>query len=153
VACEHALALDRNLASAHAEIGVAKFNLGRAEETEGHILEALRLSPRDNADYIWMTVAGIAKSLLAFDEQAVVWLRRSIEANRNLSLSYFHLSAALANLDRLDEARAALQAGLAVDPNFTIGRVAKALSSNNPTLLAQIKRIREGMLMAGVPET
>jgi hypothetical protein len=45
--CEHALALDRNLAQAHAVIGLGKIFIGRAEETEAHILEALRLSPRD----------------------------------------------------------------------------------------------------------
>jgi tetratricopeptide (TPR) repeat protein len=45
--CEHALALDRNLADAHAALGLAKFYMGRAAETEGHILEAFRLSPRD----------------------------------------------------------------------------------------------------------
>ena len=38
--CEHALALDRNLAGAHVSIGVAKFFTGRAEETESHVLEA-----------------------------------------------------------------------------------------------------------------
>src|SRR5262249_56072455 len=43
--CERAIALDRNLADAHATIGWAKFLLGRSEETEGHILEAFRLSP------------------------------------------------------------------------------------------------------------
>jgi tetratricopeptide (TPR) repeat protein len=45
--CERALALDRNLATAHAFIGLAKYALGHADETEGHILEALRISPRD----------------------------------------------------------------------------------------------------------
>ena len=45
--CEQALALDRNLADAHGLIGLAKFFLGRGEETEAHIQEALRLSPRD----------------------------------------------------------------------------------------------------------
>ena len=38
--CEHALALDRNLASAHSAIGLGKIYAGRAEETEAHILEA-----------------------------------------------------------------------------------------------------------------
>jgi TolB-like protein/class 3 adenylate cyclase len=33
--CERALALDRNLAAAHAAIGLAKVFIGRAEETEG----------------------------------------------------------------------------------------------------------------------
>ncbi len=46
--CERALALDRNLAAAHGQIGVAKYLIGRGEETEAHIQEALRLSPRDN---------------------------------------------------------------------------------------------------------
>jgi tetratricopeptide (TPR) repeat protein len=151
-ACEHALALDRNLASAHAQIGGAKYLLGRAEETEGHILEALRLSPRDNLDYVWMWFAGVAQSLLGGDENAVAWLRRSIEANRNWPLAHFCLSAALAQLGRLDEARAAVQAGLALDPNFTISRASRAVVSNNPTFLAQLKRIGDGMRMARVPE-
>jgi hypothetical protein len=43
VECEQALALDRNLAPAHAGIGIAKNILGRGEETEAHIQEALRL--------------------------------------------------------------------------------------------------------------
>ena len=33
--CEHALALDRNLAQAHSYIGFGKIYIGRAEETEG----------------------------------------------------------------------------------------------------------------------
>ena len=56
--CEHALALDRNLASAHSIIGFGKIFIGRAEETEAHIAEALRLSPRDTMAYIWMTYRG-----------------------------------------------------------------------------------------------
>lgn len=45
--CEQALVLNPNLADAHAARGLAKFLVGRAAETEGHVLEALRLSPRD----------------------------------------------------------------------------------------------------------
>jgi TolB-like protein len=44
---EHALELDRNLADAHVGIGLGKIYIGRAEEAEAHIGEALRLSPRD----------------------------------------------------------------------------------------------------------
>jgi len=150
--CEHALALDRNLASAHAEIGASKILLGRAEETEAHILEAFRLSPRDNLDYVWMYIAGLAKSLLTSDEEAVGWLRRSIEANRSWSLTHFQLAAALANVGRLDEAHAAVQAGLALDPNITTSRARRAFQNNNPTYLAQAKRIAEGMRLAGMPE-
>jgi hypothetical protein len=61
--CEYALALDPNLASAHGNIGMGKICIGRAEEMEAHIVEFLRLSPRDTEAYIWMNVAGWAKSL------------------------------------------------------------------------------------------
>ena len=81
--CEHALALDRNLADAHSIIGLGKIFIGRAEETEAHIGEALRLSPRDTMAYTWMTYAGLAKINLGSYEQAVAWFRRAIEANRN----------------------------------------------------------------------
>jgi TolB-like protein len=40
--CEHALELDRNLASAHSFIGLGKIYIGHAEETEAHIDAALR---------------------------------------------------------------------------------------------------------------
>ena len=63
--CEHALALDRNLANAHAFIGFGKIFVGRAEETEAHIAEALRLSPRDTMAYtLDDLIAGIAKNHL-----------------------------------------------------------------------------------------
>jgi tetratricopeptide (TPR) repeat protein len=42
---ERALALDPNSAAAHASIGYAKVVNGHAEETEAHVLEALRPSP------------------------------------------------------------------------------------------------------------
>ena len=87
--CEHALALDRNLADAHAFIGFGKIFIGRAEETEAHIGEALRLSPRDTKAYIWMNMAGMAKLHLGSCEQAVAWFRRAIEANRNYPYSIF----------------------------------------------------------------
>jgi tetratricopeptide (TPR) repeat protein len=47
--CRRALLLDRNLADAHGFIGLGKYQIGRGEEVEGHVQEALRLSPRDYA--------------------------------------------------------------------------------------------------------
>ena len=98
--CEHALALDRNMAHAHATIGFGKIFIGRPEETEAYIVEALRLSPRDTLAYIWMTYAGTAKNQLGTYELGKVWLQRSIEANRNFPSAHFFLAAALAALGR-----------------------------------------------------
>src|SRR5271166_3573370 len=152
--CEHALELDRNLAQAHALIGLGKDLIGRAEESEAHVVEALRVSPRDTLASIWMTFAGMAKNQLGSWEQAVAWFRRAIEANRNFPLTYFHMVAALAQLDRLDEAHAAVKAGLALNPAFTLSRARAAWTaqSDDPTYLAGLEPVLEGMRKAGVPE-
>jgi tetratricopeptide (TPR) repeat protein len=152
--CEHALALDRNSAAAHSLIGYAKFLLGRGAETEAHVNEALRLSPRDNFAYQWMVWVGLAKTQLNLDTEAVVWLRRGLDANRNYSVAHFHLGATLARLGELAQATAAVQAGLALDPNFTIRRLRDATKglSDNPAFLAGRDRSLEGMRLAGVPE-
>ena len=136
--CEHALALDRNLASAHHFIGLGKICIGHAEETEAHVIEALRLSPRDTLAYAWMTIAGVAKGYLGSYEQAVAWLRRAIEANRNHPLAYFWLAAAFAQFGRLDEAHSAVEAGLALNPAFTVSRARTLWTamSDDPTHLA-----------------
>jgi tetratricopeptide (TPR) repeat protein len=116
--CERALALDRNLAGAHALIGKAKSLMGRSEETEAHINEALRLCPRHLFTYYTLLIAGAAKLQLSADVEAVDWLQRSIETNRTYPLTHFVLAAALALLGSLDEARAAAKAGLALDPSL-----------------------------------
>jgi tetratricopeptide (TPR) repeat protein len=150
--CERALLLDRNLADVHVMIGVAEYIVGRGEKTEAHIKEAPRLSPRDTNAYLWMAVAGIAKLFLHSDEEAISWLRRSIKTNRNYPLAHFCLAAALAHVGRHNEARAATEAGLALNPIFTISRFLAAAPSDNPTFLTQRERINQGMRMAGVPE-
>jgi TolB-like protein/class 3 adenylate cyclase len=153
--CEHALALDRNLARAEGAIGFGKINIGRAEETEAHIAEALRLSPRDTTAFVWMTHVGLAKNLLGSWEQAVAWCRRAIEANPNYPRAHFHLVLALARLGRLDEAHSLVNAGLAINPSFTVtrARVDWTALSDDPTYLAQLEPLFESMRIAGVPET
>ena len=150
--CERALALDRNLADAHGAIGIAKNFMGRAAETEAHILEALRLSPRDVVAHRWMHIVGLAKIQLGADAEAAAWLRRSIEVNRNFPPTHFWLAAALGLLGALDEAQTAARAGLALDPSFTIRRVLVTQSSDNPIYLAGRERVCAGMRLAGVPE-
>ena len=152
--CEHALALDRNLAFAHHNIGFGKIFIGRAEEMDAHIGEALRLSPRDTMAYSWMTNAGLAKNHIGNWEQAVAWFRRSIEANRNYPPAYFNLAAALAQLGRLDEAHSAVRAGLALNPAYNVARRLAfwTAMSDNPRYLAQLEPIFQGMRKAGVPD-
>jgi TolB-like protein/Tfp pilus assembly protein PilF len=150
--CRQALLLDPNLADAHGFIGLGKFLLGRGEEVEEHIQEALRLSPRDTRAYLWYMFVGLGKFSMSADREAVDWFRRSIEFNRNHALAHFHFAAALALLGELTEACAAATTGLALDPGFTIHRYRTNRKIDNPTFVAARARFYEGMRLAGVPE-
>jgi TolB-like protein/Tfp pilus assembly protein PilF len=152
--CEYALASDRNLAQAHATIGWCKIFIDRAAETETHVGDALRLSPRDNLVNIWMNYVGVANSVLGRYEQAVAWHQRSIEANRNFPPAYLWLAAALGQLGRLGEARSAAEAALALNPSFTVARARSLWTAmgDNPTYLAGLQPVFEGLRKAGMPE-
>jgi TolB-like protein len=132
---KHALELDPNFAHAHGLMG-----LHRAEETEGHVGKALRLSPFDTFAFAWFGIVGYAKNSLDRYEEAVVWLRQSISRHDKFAMNHFHLGSALAHLGQMEEARAAAAAGLALDPTFNLASFRAA----------QITI--EGMRNAGVPE-
>ena len=151
--CEHALALNRNLADAHGALGALKVFVGRAAETEVHVQEALRFSPRDESVHRWMSYVGLAKLHLDADAEAVVWLRRCLKANPNYPFAHFVLAAALSLVGELDEARTVAKAGLALDPTFTIRRLKGFPLTGDAKFRVATKRVIRGMRMAGILES
>lgn len=87
-------------------------------------------------------------------EQAVRWLRQSIEAKRNFPHSHFFLASAFAHLGRVDEARSAVKAGHALNSSYCISRDRGVWTgvSNHPTFLAQLDLYHDGVRKAGAPE-
>ena len=151
--CHQALRLDRNLADAHGFIGLGKYVLERGDEVEGHIQDALRVSPHDTRSFLWFMFVGMAKLMTKTDIEAIGWLRRSIEANPNHALSHFHLAGALAMMGDLKEARSSAEAGLALDRSFTIRRYRfNVFRFDSPDWTARLDQLYEGMLAAGIPE-
>ena len=151
--CELAITLDHNLAWAHADAGFIKVLLGRAEEVaEADLNNAIRLSPRDPGLDRWIGLLGIADLFLGRLGPAMNRLRKSVEMNPNLALPQFFLAAASALSGHAAEACEARNAGLRLDPNFTVSRFRNEPRSKNTTFLAQRERIYEGMRLAGVPE-
>ena len=94
----------------------------------------------------------MAKLHLGSFEQTVAWCRRAIEANRNYPRAYFVLAAALVQLGRFVDAQSAVKGGLGLNPTYTIARALSTAMSDDPTYLAELKRMLEGLRKAGVPE-
>jgi TolB-like protein/tetratricopeptide (TPR) repeat protein len=152
VEAERALVLDRNLAEALVAVGYAKLHVGCAEEMEGYVQRALRLSPHDTFAFLWMSFAGAAKLHLGAYEAATTWLSQSVTANSNFPAAHFLLAASLGQLGRIEEARAEAEAGLALTPEFTVSGYRDGAKSDNPIFLNQRLNIYDGLRTAGVPE-
>jgi len=149
---ELAVSLDPNLAWAHVEVGFNKALLGRGEETEAHVAEAMRLSPRDPALDRWYTLLGVANFLKGDLDRAVECLRNAVHINPNVALPFFFLAAALALTDRSAEAAQACLYGCRLDPRFSVSGFIKERRSDHPVFLTQRARIYDGMRKAGIPE-
>ena len=79
-------------------------------------------------------------------------LRRSIAMNSQMLLTRFVLAAALALTGRMTKAGEARDAGLVLDPNFSVARYRNDRRSDNPVFLQQRERMLEGLRKACVPE-
>jgi hypothetical protein len=70
----------------------------------------------------------------------------------NYPTGRFSMAAVLVELWRLDEARAEVEAGLALNPYFNLRRFRAGAQTDNPVYLKRRERIIEDMRKAGVPE-
>jgi TolB-like protein/class 3 adenylate cyclase len=149
---ERALALNRNLASAHALIGMCMRFIGRPEESEAYARASIALSPRDPQIGSWYFQIGAAALQLGELEKAVLWLRRSVEADRHYATFHFFLASALARQGLIEEAHAVAAAALALDPTFTVRRMRDGAPAKKGKVLTQWEPMLDGMRKAGLPE-
>jgi tetratricopeptide (TPR) repeat protein len=149
---ELAISLDPNLALAHAYAGFMKLLLGRPEETEAHVAEAMRLSPRDPQLSHWYFYLGAADLYLGRADAAVEPLQKAVELHSNHNLNHFFLAAALALAGREVEAAEACATGQRLDPTFSVAKFRDLAPSKNAVFLALRERVYDGMRKAGVPE-
>jgi TolB-like protein len=150
--CELAISLDRNFAWARAMLGLIKVRLGQAQETEAHVAEAFRLSPREPLSFYWYLFLGIADLYIGRFDRAIERLRKSIELGRDFGIAHYYLAAALALAGHETDAAAAGAEGCRLIPGFSIRKFRSYSNGTNATFLAQRERVIEGLRKAGVPE-
>jgi len=105
---EETIKLNPSFAAAHAVLGHMLTYAGRPEETIPLVEKAIRLSPNDPRLFIWLPALAAAHYQLGHYEQAIEAGRRSWSLNRNWPVGLTYVTAALAQLGRMEEARTAL---------------------------------------------
>ncbi len=145
--CEKAVALDPNGAYATAFLGFTLNWVGRPEEAISLAQKAMRFSPLHASWYV--AVAAHAYRLLKRSEDAVVLYQRSIKQTPDYISPHIGLTASYAEMGRLDDARTQAAEVLRIDPRYSIGRYATALTYKQPE---HVQRNLEALRAAGLPE-
>jgi adenylate cyclase len=120
---------------------------GRPDTAIALLDEVHRLDPHFPTNRLWFL--GLAHYLAHDYAAALPPLCEAIRRYPRFLAPRRHLIASLARLGRLDEARAAVAAYLALDPGFRIGELVPTLPYRDPATLADYL---DGLRLAGLPE-
>jgi adenylate cyclase len=94
--------------------------IGRGEEAIKHAEQALRLSPLDRNLFSYYSSLNLAHYSRGAYAEAVKWGKLSASENPQYTANLKYLAAALAALDRLDEARDISAALMQYEPDFRL---------------------------------
>jgi len=145
--CERAVALDPNGAYVTGFLGFALNWAGRPEEAISLAQKAMRFSPLHPSWYV--VVAAHAYRLLKRHQDAVVLYQMAIKQTPNYISAHIGLTASYAEMGRLDDARTQAAEVLRIDPRYSIGRYATALTHKQPE---HAQRSLDALRDAGLPE-
>jgi adenylate cyclase len=114
---ERALAICPNLAAAHGALGVALAYSGRPTEGLAALETCIRLDPRDPSLVNRLNQVALAHYFCRNYEASVEAAERAIRSFPSFPSPYRWLAAALGELGRTAEAKAALEKAIAVSPD------------------------------------
>jgi adenylate cyclase len=143
---EEAIKLNPSFAAAHAILGAVINFRGQSEEAIASVEKGIRLSPSDPRLFIWLTGLAAAHYQLRHYTQAVEIGRRSWTLNRSYITGITYIVAGLAQLGRIEEAKAALSDLRKLDPNLAAVRTTMQRLYQNQ---AGIDHLLDGLRKAG----
>ena len=105
---QEAIKLNPSFAAAHAVLGAVLNFQGQSDEGVTSVERGIRLSPTDPRLFIWLSGLAAAHYQLRHYSEAVEIGRRSWTLNRNYITGLTYIVSGLAQVGKMDEARAAL---------------------------------------------
>jgi len=117
---QEAADLNPSYAAAHVMLGSSFTYRGQPERGITSVEKGIRLSPTDPRLFMWLPPLAAAHYQLRNYAESVEIGRRSWTLNRNWPIGLTYVVAALAQLGRVDEAKAVLSNLRGLDPNLSV---------------------------------
>ncbi len=145
---ERAIEINPNYSTAWGSLGTMLCFAGRPAEGIINNEIAIRSDPLNPS--IFFRYAGLALGhyLTGGYERAAEWAKKSIQRNRNWYLGHVYFIAALAQLDRINEAQFALQEYLNLFAKASISELQRLPFKN----ASDFEHLSSGLRKAGLPE-
>ena len=156
-AFRRATELDRNFATAYAQQGNQFTLVGCPAKAHPLVEQAIRLSPHDPAIGVFQWFIGRANFFTERYDQALLWLRKSVETRSNVWYNRLYLVSAYALSAMPQAAAGALDEFNRCFPSpvCTLAVVRaweNATPNDHPTVVAAREKFHEGLLRAGLAE-
>ena len=149
-AVARAIALNPSCALAY-HIGAHVHAMGGDPKlAEEYAKQALRLSPFDPLSFQALYALGLVRMLAGNADEAASYLSKAVQANPRFSTLYVFETVGLANAGRKNEAKAAAQRLLSLEPGFRIGGFLTFVAKFSHGALVDLLRAR--LSEVGVPE-
>ena len=146
-AIKYASQLDPNSAQAHAWLGGILALRGSPEEALDHLEEAMRLSPRDPAMWLFLDDAAVASFAGRRYHDAIEWAHRSLQHRGERPRTYTVIAASHGQLGEDEEAKLAATELIRLQPGFEPTQPGPLLTHTDPSFGA---RLVAGLERAGI---
>jgi len=141
-----AVELNPNFAAAHGYWGYALAFDGQSEEAIERMSLAMRMSPHDRQNAIYMGGMAVSHYLAGRYELAVDWARKAVQQGPSVTAPHRILCASLAQAGRVDEARAVLARMREMQPYISVDWVERMV----PYTAARMPHFLDGLKKAGL---
>ena len=149
---EMAIADDRNNARAYGNAGLYKMDLGRSQDGIADIEAALRLDPHSTDVPVWQSRLCYLRAHLGQWEEAIEQCEKAVAARPDDNGSLADLAAAYAWAGHDKEAKETAAELQARAPKFLQGIHTYMDAHDDPTYMAEMARLMEGLRKAGMTE-
>ena len=145
---KRAIELNPNCSLAFGTLGTVLSYSGEPDESIKNNEIALRLNPRDISIFFRYSGLAMAHFVTGRYSEAVQWARKCIHRKPIWRVGHAVLAASLAQLDLLEEAKAAVDNYLEIIPDETISELRFLPFKNH----IDARRLEEGLQKAGLPD-